>query len=82
MPVRNNLFSCSVTKVMNIAKMMKDEYNDKDCSLLGIGGVETGYDGAEFILLRSNIVQICIGVMVHGYGRVITLCAELQDFME
>ncbi|CAA7051291.1 unnamed protein product [Microthlaspi erraticum] len=69
-------------KVMNIAQMIKSEFNDKDYSLSGIGGIETGYDAAEFILLGSNTVQVCTGVMVHGYGHVKTLCAELQDFMK
>ncbi|KAG5405891.1 hypothetical protein IGI04_012010, partial [Brassica rapa subsp. trilocularis] len=53
---------------------------EKECSGSGIGGVETGYDAAEFILLGSNTV--CTGVMVHGYGHVKILCAELQDFMK
>jgi len=42
---------------MNIAKMMKSEFSE-DRSLSGIGGVETGYDAAEFILLGSNTVQV------------------------
>ncbi|KAG2294530.1 hypothetical protein Bca52824_041199 [Brassica carinata] len=72
----------ALAKVMNIAQMMKDEFNENDCSLSGIGGVETGYDAAVFILLGSNTVQVCTGVMVHGYGHVKILCAELQDFMK
>ncbi|CAN7000804.1 hypothetical protein IGI04_020230 [Brassica rapa subsp. trilocularis] len=72
----------ALAKVMNIAQMMKSEFGGKDYSLSGIGGVETGYDAAEFILLGSNTVQVCTGVMVHGYGHVKTLCAELQDFMK
>lgn len=43
---------------MNIAKMIKSEFNGRDYSLSGIGGVETGYDAAEFILLGSNTVQV------------------------
>lgn len=43
---------------MSIAKMMKSEFNDKDYSLSGIGGVETGGDAAEFILLGANTVQV------------------------
>ena len=45
-------------KVLNIAKMMKAEFNDADYSLSGIGGVETGGDAAEFILLGANTVQV------------------------
>lgn len=43
---------------MSIAQMMKAEYGGKDYSLSGIGGVETGGDAAEFILLGSNTVQV------------------------
>ncbi|XP_008789259.1 dihydropyrimidine dehydrogenase (NADP(+)), chloroplastic-like [Phoenix dactylifera] len=68
-------------KVMQIAKMMKDEFGDKDHSLSGIGGVETGADAAEFILLGANTVQVCTGVMMHGYGLVKKLCTDLKDFM-
>eukprot|EP00740_Mantoniella_antarctica_P003842 CAMPEP_0181354902 /NCGR_PEP_ID=MMETSP1106-20121128/3610_1 /TAXON_ID=81844 /ORGANISM="Mantoniella antarctica, Strain SL-175" /LENGTH=478 /DNA_ID=CAMNT_0023467599 /DNA_START=228 /DNA_END=1664 /DNA_ORIENTATION=- len=50
-------------------------------SLSGMGGIETGFHAAEFILLGSNTVQVCTGVMVHGYPLVQNLCAELQQFM-
>ncbi|KAK4567449.1 hypothetical protein RGQ29_003295 [Quercus rubra] len=72
----------ALAKVMSIAKMMKSEFGDKDFSLSGIGGVETGGDAAEFILLGANTVQVCTGVMMHGYGLVNQLCAELKDFMK
>jgi len=71
----------ALARVMSIAKMMKSEFNDKDYSLSGIGGVETGADAAEFILLGANTVQVCTGVMMHGYGLVKKLCSELEDFM-
>lgn len=45
-------------KVMSIAQMMKKEFSDGDYSLSGIGGVETGGDAAEFILLGANTVQV------------------------
>ncbi|KAK4280658.1 hypothetical protein QN277_012254 [Acacia crassicarpa] len=68
-------------KVMNIAKMMKAEFDLNNYSLSGIGGVEKGGDAAEFILLGANTVQVCTGVMMHGYGLVKKLSAELKDFM-
>lgn len=68
-------------KVMQIARMMQSEFGDGSLSLSGIGGVETGGDAAEFILLGSNTVQVCTGVMMHGYGLVKKLCEELKDFM-
>ncbi|CAL0323930.1 unnamed protein product [Lupinus luteus] len=69
-------------KVMSIAKMMKSEFDSKNYTISAIGGVETGGDAAEFILLGANTVQVCTGVMMHGYGLVKKLCTELQDFME
>ncbi|KAJ6760142.1 hypothetical protein OIU79_025081 [Salix purpurea] len=69
-------------KVMNIAKLMKSEFDLEKYSLSGIGGVETGGDAAEFILVGANTVQVCTGVMMHGYGLVKKLCDELKDFMK
>ncbi|XP_020588142.1 dihydropyrimidine dehydrogenase (NADP(+)), chloroplastic [Phalaenopsis equestris] len=68
-------------KVMQIAQMIKSEFNDKEYSLSGIGGVETGNDAAEFILIGANTVQVCTGVMMHGYGLVKKLCDDLKEFM-
>lgn len=70
----------ALAKVMQIARMMKEEFADGQ-SLSAIGGVETGNDAAEFILLGADTVQVCTGVMIHGYPLVKKLCAELQDFM-
>ncbi|KAJ8435030.1 hypothetical protein Cgig2_027239 [Carnegiea gigantea] len=47
----------ALAKVMSIAKMMKAEFSE-DHSLSGIGGVETGADATEFILLGANTVQV------------------------
>lgn len=48
----------ALAKVMSIAQMMKSDFTDKDYSLSAIGGVETGGDAAEFILLGANTVQV------------------------
>lgn len=53
-----------------------------DRSLSAIGGVETGDDAAQFILLGAHTVQVCTGVMIHGYGVVRELEAGLLAFME
>lgn len=45
-------------KVMSIAKMMKSEFDSENYTLSAIGGVETGGDAAEFILLGANTVQV------------------------
>lgn len=50
--------------------------------LSAIGGVETGDDAAQFILLGGGTVQVCTGVMKHGYGMVKDMCAGLSAFMD
>jgi hypothetical protein len=50
----------ALAKVMSIAQMMKAEFPGSDFSLSGIGGVETGNDAAEFILLGANTVQVML----------------------
>lgn len=46
----------ALAKVMAISQMIRREYGGKR-SVSGIGGVETGRDAAEFILLGSSTVQ-------------------------
>ena len=48
----------ALARVMSIAQMIRKDYVGKGVSLSGIGGVETGADAAEFILLGSNTVQV------------------------
>jgi dihydropyrimidine dehydrogenase (NADP+) len=71
----------ALAKVASIAEVIAHEYPGRGKSLSGIGGVNNGYDAAEFILLGSDTVQVCSGVMMPGYPLVKTLCSELQEFM-
>lgn len=73
----------ALAKVANIATMIKTGgHAERGVSLSGIGGVETGGDAAEFILLGSDTVQVCTGVMIHGYEMAGSLCGGLQQFMQ
>ncbi len=65
---------------MEIARMIRGEFPGR--SLSGIGGIETGEDAAQFILLGASTVQVCTGVMIHGYGLVKPMCEQLLAFME
>ena len=51
-------------------------------TLSGMGGIENGGDAAQFILLGSDTVQVCTGVMKFGYECVKPMCEELLAFME
>src|SRR3954454_23742113 len=66
--------------VMEIATMIRSEFPGK--SLSAIGGIETGGDAAQFILLGGDTAQVCTGVMKHGYEMVKRMCEELLAFME
>ncbi|CAI5477367.1 unnamed protein product [Closterium sp. Yama58-4] len=72
----------ALAHVMKIARMQAERFPGQGKSLSGIGGVETGENAAEFILLGADTVQVCTGVMLHGYGLVKSLCGGLQGFME
>ncbi len=65
---------------MELATLISTEFPGR--TLSGMGGVETGEDAAEFILLGSDTVQVCTGVMKFGYGFVKTLNEGLLAFME
>ena len=65
---------------MEIAKVIKNEFPGR--TLSGIGGIETGNDAAQFILLGCDTVQVCTGVMKFGYPIVKQMCEELLAFME
>lgn len=79
-------YSCKAVRpialrmVMECARMMQKEFPTK--SISGIGGVETGEDAAQFILLGASTVQVCTGVMIHGYSLAKELCRGLSEFMD
>jgi dihydroorotate dehydrogenase subfamily 1 len=47
----------------------------------GMGGIETGADAAQFILLGSHTVQVCTGAMLRGYEIIDELKTDLSKFM-
>ena len=65
--------------VMEIAQMIRKEFPGR--SLSGLGGIESGNDAAQFILLGADTVQVCTGVMKFGYECVKPMCNELLAFM-
>jgi dihydroorotate dehydrogenase subfamily 1 len=78
-------YSCRAVKpialrmVMECAQLIRKEFPGR--SLSAIGGVESGNDAAEFILLGGDTVQVCTGVMKFGYEHVKPMCEELLAFM-
>ena len=56
------------------------EFTDR--TLSAIGGIETGEDAAQFILLGAHTAQVCTGVMIHGYKLIHDLTRGLSAFMD
>jgi dihydropyrimidine dehydrogenase (NADP+)/dihydropyrimidine dehydrogenase (NAD+) subunit PreA len=79
-------YSCKAVRpialrmVMEIATMIRREFPGK--TLSGIGGIETGGDAAQFILLGADTTQVCTGVMKFGYDMVKKMGDDLLAFME
>jgi dihydropyrimidine dehydrogenase (NADP+)/dihydropyrimidine dehydrogenase (NAD+) subunit PreA len=65
---------------MEVAQVIRDEFRGR--TLSGIGGVETGDDAAQFLLLGCDTVQVCTGVMKFGYGIIHEIEDQLLAFME
>ena len=65
--------------VKECAERIRDKFPGK--SLSGIGGIESGRDAAQFILLGADTVQVCTGVMKFGYDCVKRMKDELLSFM-
>src|SRR5215813_449117 len=47
----------------------------------GMGGIETGFDAAQFFLLGSHTIQVCTGAMLRGYDMVTELREGFEAFM-
>jgi len=54
----------------------------RDVPVSGMGGIYTGFDAAQFILLGSHTVQVCTGAMLQGYEVIDKLKKELLEVME
>ncbi|HTL30969.1 MAG TPA: NAD-dependent dihydropyrimidine dehydrogenase subunit PreA [Tepidisphaeraceae bacterium] len=78
-------YSCTAVRpialrmVKECAEVIRDKFPDR--TLSAIGGIETGNDAAQFILLGADTVQVCTGVMKYGYGMVNKMKDDLLSFM-
>jgi len=65
---------------MEIARTIRDEFPGR--SLSGIGGIETGADAVQFLLLGCDTVQVCTYVMKTGYRCIRQMLDEVAAFMD
>jgi dihydroorotate dehydrogenase subfamily 1 len=69
----------ALRQVMEVARAFADRPGGVTIS--GIGGIETGYDAAQFFLLGASTGQVCTGAMLRGYEIIGELRDELSKFM-
>src|SRR3954471_23058013 len=80
-------YSCTAVRpialrmVKECAETIRDKFAGQGKTLSAIGGVESGKDAAQFILLGGDTVQVCTGVMKLGYDMVKRMSDELLSFM-
>src|SRR6266550_5393780 len=78
-------YSCTAVRpialrmVKECAETIRDQFPGR--TLSAIGGIESGKDAAQFILLGGDTVQVCTGVMKMGYACVNKMKDELLSFM-
>jgi dihydroorotate dehydrogenase subfamily 1 len=65
--------------VMETANLVRSEFPGR--TLSGIGGIESGEDAAQFMLLGADTVQVCTGVMKFGYESIQPMRDQLLEFM-
>jgi hypothetical protein len=65
----------ALRQVMEVARA------NPGAAISGLGGIETGFDAAQFFLLGASTVQICTGAMLRGYEIIDELKADLTRFM-
>lgn len=65
---------------MEVSQLIRNEFPGR--TLSGIGGVESGNDAAQFLLLGCDTVQVCTYVMKVGYRCVHSMIDELAAFMD
>ena len=75
-------YSCKAVRPIALRMVMEIARAFPGKPISGIGGIETGEDAAQFILLGSSTVQVCTGVMLYGYKMVKPMIEGLSAFMD
>ena len=65
----------ALRQVMEVARTLPG------VAMSGIGGIETGFDAAQFFLVGASTVQICTGAMLRGYEIIAELVDDLTKFI-
>lgn len=63
-------------------RCISDLVKDPGLPVMACGGIFSGFDAAEFLLMGAPVVQMCTAVMTHGYTLLDQLKKELEVFMQ
>jgi dihydroorotate dehydrogenase subfamily 1 len=74
-------YSGQAVKPIALRHVMEIARAKPGVEISGIGGIETGKDAAEFMLMGASTVQICTGAMLRGYEIIAELKDDLLKFM-
>ena len=55
---------------------------NSDLPILGMGGISSWEDAAQYIALGADAVQVCTEVMINGYGIINGLKSGLLNYLE
>jgi len=74
-------YSGQAVRPIALRQVMEVARANPGVAISGIGGIETGFDAAQFFLLGASTVQVCTGAMLRGYEIISELKEELGKFM-
>jgi len=74
-------YSGQCVRPIALRQVMEVARANQGVEISGIGGIETGEDAAQFILLGASTVQVCTGAMLRGYEIIAELKDQLSSFM-
>lgn len=74
-------YSGQAVRPIALRQVMEVARANPGVAISGIGGIETGTDAAQFMLLGASTVQVCTGAMLRGYEIITELEDQLSKFM-
>jgi dihydroorotate dehydrogenase subfamily 1 len=74
-------YSGQAVRPIALRQVMEVARANPGVEISGIGGIETGTDAAQFMLLGASTVQVCTGAMLRGYEIIDELKDQLSKFM-
>ncbi|MSP16303.1 MAG: NAD-dependent dihydropyrimidine dehydrogenase subunit PreA [Myxococcales bacterium] len=74
-------YSGPAVRPIALRQVMEVARANPGVTISGMGGVETGYDAAQFIALGASTVQVCTGAMLRGYELITELCEGLDKVL-